>query len=68
MLNLFKFKVLSDFFFFPPQHYPDYYAIIKEPIDLRTIAQRIQVVTSVFSVCCVCSNLPETPESGLFLF
>nr|XP_023661253.1 protein polybromo-1-like isoform X6 [Paramormyrops kingsleyae] len=23
-------------------HYPDYYAIIKEPIDLRTIAQRIQ--------------------------
>ncbi|CAG06951.1 unnamed protein product, partial [Tetraodon nigroviridis] len=24
-------------------HYPDYYAIIKEPIDLRTIAQRIQV-------------------------
>uniref|UniRef100_A0A3Q1FDK6 Protein polybromo-1 n=1 Tax=Acanthochromis polyacanthus TaxID=80966 RepID=A0A3Q1FDK6_9TELE len=24
-------------------HYPDYYAIIKEPIDLRTIAQRIQI-------------------------
>ncbi|KAL4655206.1 protein polybromo-1-like isoform X2 [Arapaima gigas] len=24
-------------------HYPDYYAIIKEPIDLRTIAQRIQM-------------------------
>lgn len=24
-------------------HYPDYYAVIKEPIDLRTIAQRIQV-------------------------
>lgn len=23
-------------------HYPDYYAIIKEPIDLRTITQRIQ--------------------------
>ncbi|XP_028681002.1 LOW QUALITY PROTEIN: protein polybromo-1 [Erpetoichthys calabaricus] len=23
-------------------HYPDYYAIIKEPIDLKTIAQRIQ--------------------------
>ncbi|XP_048874224.1 protein polybromo-1 isoform X3 [Brienomyrus brachyistius] len=23
-------------------HYPDYYAIIKEPIDLRSIAQRIQ--------------------------
>lgn len=28
------------------QHYPDYYAIIKEPIDLRTIAQRIQVINS----------------------
>ncbi|TNN84387.1 Protein polybromo-1 [Liparis tanakae] len=25
------------------EHYPDYYAIIKEPIDLRTIAQRIQI-------------------------
>lgn len=25
------------------QQYPDYYAVIKEPIDLRTIAQRIQV-------------------------
>ena len=25
------------------QQYPDYYAIIKEPIDLKTIAQRIQV-------------------------
>ncbi|XP_015202663.1 protein polybromo-1 isoform X3 [Lepisosteus oculatus] len=24
-------------------HYPDYYAIIKEPIDLKTIAQRIQM-------------------------
>uniref|UniRef100_A0A673AHJ0 Protein polybromo-1 n=1 Tax=Sphaeramia orbicularis TaxID=375764 RepID=A0A673AHJ0_9TELE len=24
-------------------HYPDYYAIIKEPIDLRMIAQRIQI-------------------------
>uniref|UniRef100_A0A8C7TIL0 Protein polybromo-1 n=1 Tax=Oncorhynchus mykiss TaxID=8022 RepID=A0A8C7TIL0_ONCMY len=24
-------------------HYPDYYAVIKEPIDLRAIAQRIQV-------------------------
>ncbi|XP_065810846.1 polybromo 1, like isoform X5 [Labrus bergylta] len=24
-------------------HYPDYYAVIKEPIDLRTIAQRIQI-------------------------
>jgi len=24
-------------------HYPDYYAIIKEPIDLRAIAQRIQI-------------------------
>uniref|UniRef100_UPI0037E9B83E polybromo 1, like isoform X3 n=1 Tax=Semicossyphus pulcher TaxID=241346 RepID=UPI0037E9B83E len=24
-------------------HYPDYYAIIKDPIDLRTIAQRIQI-------------------------
>uniref|UniRef100_A0A8C2JIU5 Protein polybromo-1 n=1 Tax=Cyprinus carpio TaxID=7962 RepID=A0A8C2JIU5_CYPCA len=23
-------------------HYPDYYAVIKEPIDLRTVAQRIQ--------------------------
>lgn len=34
-----------------PQHYPDYYAIIKEPIDLRTIAQRIQVCP----FCCVCS-------------
>lgn len=29
------------------QHYPDYYAIIKEPIDLRAIAQRIQVTTSL---------------------
>lgn len=28
------------------QQYPDYYAIIKEPIDLRTIAQRIQVCVS----------------------
>uniref|UniRef100_A0A665UA70 Protein polybromo-1 n=1 Tax=Echeneis naucrates TaxID=173247 RepID=A0A665UA70_ECHNA len=27
----------------PSKHYPDYYAIIKEPIDLRTIAQRIQI-------------------------
>lgn len=25
------------------QQYPDYYAIIKEPIDLKTIAHRIQV-------------------------
>lgn len=25
------------------QQYPDYYAIIKEPIDLKIIAQRIQV-------------------------
>ncbi|XP_057701947.1 polybromo 1, like isoform X3 [Corythoichthys intestinalis] len=24
-------------------HYPDYYAVIKDPIDLRTIAQRIQM-------------------------
>uniref|UniRef100_A0A8C2A4Z1 Protein polybromo-1 n=1 Tax=Cyprinus carpio TaxID=7962 RepID=A0A8C2A4Z1_CYPCA len=24
-------------------HYPDYYAVIKEPIDLRTVAQKIQV-------------------------
>ncbi|KAM7402216.1 hypothetical protein PAMP_017478 [Pampus punctatissimus] len=24
-------------------HYPDYYAVIKEPIDLRAIAQRIQI-------------------------
>uniref|UniRef100_A0A8D3E6I9 Protein polybromo-1 n=1 Tax=Scophthalmus maximus TaxID=52904 RepID=A0A8D3E6I9_SCOMX len=24
-------------------HYPDYYAVIKDPIDLRTIAQRIQI-------------------------
>ncbi|KAM4613548.1 polybromo 1, like isoform 2-T3 [Polymixia lowei] len=24
-------------------HYPDYYAIIKEPIDLRAVAQRIQI-------------------------
>ncbi|KAM6981128.1 polybromo 1, like [Aplochiton taeniatus] len=24
-------------------HYPDYYAIIKEPLDLRAIAQRIQI-------------------------
>ncbi|XP_046881152.1 polybromo 1, like isoform X1 [Hypomesus transpacificus] len=24
-------------------HYPDYYAIIKDPIDMRTIAQRIQI-------------------------
>ncbi|XP_034022274.1 polybromo 1, like isoform X2 [Thalassophryne amazonica] len=24
-------------------HYPDYYAVIKEPIDLRTITQRIQI-------------------------
>uniref|UniRef100_A0A673GXQ1 Protein polybromo-1 n=1 Tax=Sinocyclocheilus rhinocerous TaxID=307959 RepID=A0A673GXQ1_9TELE len=23
-------------------HYPDYYAVIKEPIDLRTVAQRVQ--------------------------
>lgn len=28
------------------QQYPDYYAIIKEPIDFRTIAQRIQVCVS----------------------
>lgn len=30
---------------FPPffQQYPDYYAIIKEPIDLKIIAQKIQV-------------------------
>lgn len=33
------------------QHYPDYYAIIKEPIDLRTIAQRIQVINYLL-VCC----------------
>ncbi|XP_075431139.1 protein polybromo-1 isoform X18 [Ascaphus truei] len=25
-----------------PQHYPDYYAIIKDPIDLKTISHRIQ--------------------------
>lgn len=52
MSNLFKFTVLSGFFF-PPQHYPDYYAIIKEPIDLRTIAQRIQVQLQflVFAMC-----------------
>lgn len=36
---------------FVVQHYPDYYAIIKEPIDLRTIAQRIQVFTQG-KMCC----------------
>lgn len=30
------------------QQYPDYYAIIKEPVDLRTIAQRIQVCFSYY--------------------
>jgi len=37
---------LIHFFFctlLPFQHYPDYYAVIKDPIDLRTVAQRIQV-------------------------
>lgn len=42
--------ILQPCLFFNPQHYPDYYAIIKEPIDLRTIAQRIQVCP----FCCDC--------------
>uniref|UniRef100_A0A8C3ACB6 Protein polybromo-1 n=1 Tax=Cyclopterus lumpus TaxID=8103 RepID=A0A8C3ACB6_CYCLU len=38
-------RLVSDLFQKLPSkvHYPDYYAIIKEPIDLRTIAQRIQI-------------------------
>lgn len=36
------------FFFLFLKHYPDYYAIIKDPIDMRTIAQRIQVSASQF--------------------
>ncbi|XP_062853504.1 polybromo 1, like [Trichomycterus rosablanca] len=37
-------RLISDLFQKLPSklQYPDYYAIIKEPIDLRTIAQRIQ--------------------------
>ncbi|KAL0978139.1 hypothetical protein UPYG_G00166640 [Umbra pygmaea] len=38
-------RVISELFQKLPSkmHYPDYYAVIKEPIDLRTIAQRIQI-------------------------
>ncbi|XP_064154840.1 protein polybromo-1-like isoform X1 [Anguilla rostrata] len=38
-------RVISELFQKLPSkvHYPDYYAIIKEPIDLRAIAQRIQI-------------------------
>ncbi|XP_077308342.1 protein polybromo-1 isoform X11 [Lithobates pipiens] len=37
-------RIISDLFQKVPSkmHYPDYYAIIKEPIDLRMISQRIQ--------------------------
>uniref|UniRef100_A0A8C1FTY7 Polybromo 1, like n=1 Tax=Cyprinus carpio carpio TaxID=630221 RepID=A0A8C1FTY7_CYPCA len=37
-------KTIHRFFVFMEdhQHYPDYYAVIKEPIDLRTVAQKIQ--------------------------
>uniref|UniRef100_A0A8C7RXM0 Bromo domain-containing protein n=1 Tax=Oncorhynchus mykiss TaxID=8022 RepID=A0A8C7RXM0_ONCMY len=31
------------FFFFPPPQYPDYYAIVKDPIDLKIISQKIQM-------------------------
>uniref|UniRef100_A0A4W5KMN7 Protein polybromo-1 n=1 Tax=Hucho hucho TaxID=62062 RepID=A0A4W5KMN7_9TELE len=38
-------RVISELFQKLPSkmHYPDYYAVIKEPIDLRAIAQRIQI-------------------------
>ncbi|KAJ8378965.1 hypothetical protein AAFF_G00232590 [Aldrovandia affinis] len=38
-------RVVSELFQKLPSkvHYPDYYAIIKEPIDLRAVAQRIQI-------------------------
>ncbi|XP_029286723.1 polybromo 1, like isoform X2 [Cottoperca gobio] len=38
-------RLISDLFQKLPSkvHYPDYYAVIKEPIDLRAIAQRIQI-------------------------
>ncbi|KAM4023077.1 LOW QUALITY PROTEIN: protein polybromo-1 [Anomaloglossus baeobatrachus] len=37
-------RVISELFQKVPSkmHYPDYYAIIKDPIDLRTISQRVQ--------------------------
>ena len=35
---------------FVTQQYPDYYAIIKDPIDLRIIAQKIQVSVYTFSI------------------
>ncbi|TRY65039.1 hypothetical protein DNTS_018546, partial [Danionella cerebrum] len=37
-------RVLSELFQKLPSklHYPDYYAVIKEPIDLRSVAQKIQ--------------------------
>ena len=51
------------------QQYPDYYAIIKEPIDLRSIAQKIQVrddillsfngnvITDNLAFCCASCHL-----------
>ncbi|KAJ3603092.1 hypothetical protein NHX12_030836 [Muraenolepis orangiensis] len=38
-------RVISELFQKLPSkvHYPDYYAVIKEPIDLRAVAQRIQI-------------------------
>lgn len=39
---------LSLIYIFFIQQYPDYYAIIKEPIDLKIIAQKIQVCFYTF--------------------
>jgi protein polybromo-1 len=46
-------RVISELFQKLPSkvHYPDYYAVIKEPLDLRAITQRIQVI------CAICVEL-----------
>uniref|UniRef100_A0A8C7GT76 Bromo domain-containing protein n=1 Tax=Oncorhynchus kisutch TaxID=8019 RepID=A0A8C7GT76_ONCKI len=35
--------LIVDFFLFSPPQYPDYYAVVKDPIDLKIISQKIQM-------------------------
>ena len=57
-VHFFVFLLVGYFSFIQPawvfvfQQYPDYYAIIKEPIDLKTIAQRIQVCRLPYVTIC----------------